>query len=565
MKKQNILIVDDESVNISVLFEILSEKYNILVATDGITALEIANSENIDLVLLDIVMPVMDGYEVAYKLKHNKDTASIPFIFLTAKNDSQSIVRGFKEGAVDYISKPFAKEELLVRVNNHLQFYKLNKALSNAFSELSINKNFLQSVLDYSPLSIITTDTKGTITLFNKEAELMLGYSSNELVNQKSASIFHDMTEIEQRANEFSQELGEDIKIGFDTLFVKSRLGLDNTYEWKYITKDKKTIIVNLSISALKNNSDEIIGYMGIAEDISQKKRDEKVIRDYVELVDKNIITSSTDLKGNIIYVSEAFCQISGYTKKELLGKNHRIIRHPDMNREFYIDLWQSITSNKDWKGVLKNRAKDGSYYWVNTAIYPIYDENNTKVGYTAIRQDVTDKKRIEELSIRDELTSLYNRRYFNEVLNQELQRAKRDSNNITFLMIDIDHFKQYNDTYGHQAGDKVLEKLGDVLNNFSKRAGDFAFRLGGEEFGMIFSEQNNQETIKFANNLLKAIEALEIPHINNSASKFVTGSMGLVCKNVDKETTAENIYKEADDNLYKAKESGRNRIISNI
>ena len=127
----------------------------------------------------------------------------------------------------------------------------------------------------------------------------MLGYSSNELVNQKSASIFHDMTEIEQRANEFSQELGEDIKIGFDTLFVKSRLGLDNTYEWKYITKDKKTIIVNLSISALKNNSDEIIGYMGIAKDISQKKRDEKVIRDYVELVDKNIITSRVSYEKN--------------------------------------------------------------------------------------------------------------------------------------------------------------------------------------------------------------------------------------------------------------------------
>lgn len=110
-----------------------------------------------------------------------------------------------------------------------------------------------------------------------------------------------------------------------------------------------------------------------------------------------------------------------------------------------------------------------------------------------------------------------------------------------------------------------VLAKIGGVLNHFSRRAGDFAFRLDGEEFGMIFSEQNNQEILKFANNLLKAIEALEIQHTGNSASKFVTGSMGLVCKNVDKETSAESIYKEADDNLYKAKESGRNRMISNI
>lgn len=189
-----------------------------------------------DLILLDIVMPVMDGYKVAYNLKHNKNTADIPFIFLTAKNDSQSIVKGFKEGAVDYISKPFAKEELLVRVNNHLQYYKLNKALSNAFSELSKNKNFLQSVLDYSPLAIITTDTQGTITLFNKAAEQMLGYSSSELVNQESPAIFHVMAEIEQRTNEFSKTLGEEIKIGFDVF----RYGLDNTHEWKYITKSKK-------------------------------------------------------------------------------------------------------------------------------------------------------------------------------------------------------------------------------------------------------------------------------------------------------------------------------------
>ncbi len=346
---------------------------------------------------------------------------------------------------------------------------------------------------------------------------------------------------------------------------AKSRHGLNNTHEWKYINKSKDIIIVSLSISVLRDSSNIVNGYIGIAEDISQKKRNEKKIKDYVELVDKNIITSSTDLKGNITYASEAFCKICGYTKEELLSKSHRVIRHPDTSKDLFVDLWEKISADKEWRGSLKNRAKDGSFYWVDTAIYPIYNEDNKKVGYTAIRQDITDKKRVEELSIRDELTSLYNRRYFNEVLDKELQRAKRDSKSIVFLMIDIDHFKQYNDTYGHHAGDDVLEKIGAVLNDFSKRAGDFAFRLGGEEFGLIYYEDTTQDMLKFANNLIKAIEALKTPHIHNSVSEFVTGSIGLVCKNVEQNTTAEEIYKEADENLYKAKESGRNRVVSNI
>ena len=160
-------------------------------------------------------------------------------------------------------------------------------------------------------------------------------------------------------------------------------------------------------------------------------------------------------------------------------------------------------------------------------------------------------------------MTKLYNRRYFNEVFKKEFNRAKRENKSISFLMLDVDHFKLYNDVYGHQKGDNVLSKIGGVLNSFSKRAGDFAFRLGGEEFGIIFHENGAKQALKFANNLLKAVENLKIPHANNSASKFVTVSIGLVYKNIDKTTTVVTIYKEADDSLYEAKKSGRNRVVN--
>ncbi len=121
MHKSNILVVDDESLNIQIVSEILKETYNIKVAFDGQKALNIVEKIDIDLILLDINMPKMDGYEVAKKLKENPKTSHIPFIFITAKHDQESINKGFKIGAEDYIFKPFNKEELILKASKYLR------------------------------------------------------------------------------------------------------------------------------------------------------------------------------------------------------------------------------------------------------------------------------------------------------------------------------------------------------------------------------------------------------------------------------------------------------------
>ena len=288
----------------------------------------------------------------------------------------------------------------------------------------------------------------------------------------------------------------------------------------------------------------------------------EKKLAKYIDIMDENILSSSTDLDGRITEVSKAFCKLTGYSREELIGRNHNILRHLDMQESQYKLMWDSIINNKIWSGEVKNRRKDGSAYWVSATIFPLLNDEGAKIGYMAIRQDVTDKKRIEELSITDELTKLYNRRYFNEVFTQELNRAKRENKSLSFLMLDVDNFKLYNDKYGHQEGDAVLSKIGVLLSSFSKRAEDFAFRIGGEEFGMIFHEDGSQQALRFATKLVKAIEDLKIPHAKNSESEFITASIGLVYKNIDKDATEAAIYKEADDNLYRAKQTGRNRVV---
>jgi len=307
--------------------------------------------------------------------------------------------------------------------------------------------------------------------------------------------------------------------------------------------------------------------YMEYRQDIStieQTNRElataQQKIGEYLDMVDKNVIVSSTDPKGIITDASEAFCTISGYTKEELIGHPHNIVRHPDMPAELFADLWQTIRSGSSWHGEIKNRAKDGKAYWVNTIITPTIDDAGRISGYTAIRQDITEKKRNEVLSITDELSGLYNRRHFNEIMHTECNRATRDRRQIAFALLDIDHFKQYNDTYGHKKGDDIIAIVGTELQSYARRSGDFAFRLGGEEFGVLFNASDEMSAFDYADGIRRGIEALKLEHKVNSTGPYVSVSVG-VALFAGGEPCA-SLYTDADTQLYRAKTSGRNRVM---
>jgi len=178
----------------------------------------------------------------------------------------------------------------------------------------------------------------------------------------------------------------------------------------------------------------------------------------------------------------------------------------------------------------------------------------------TELKQQIT---LVERLSITDELTQLYNRRHFNNLFPKEIQRAARSGIPLSFFMLDVDHFKQYNDNYGHQKGDEVLKTIGKILNHECSRASDFPLRLGGEEFGIIFSGLNSEEALIFANKVKLAIEASKMEHLFSSVAKHVTASFGLITSTTTQLTLdMDAFYKQADNALYQAKEQGRNCII---
>ena len=340
----------------------------------------------------------------------------------------------------------------------------------------------------------------------------------------------------------------------------------------KKLSKYIKVNIQNLTSSFekaskkdIKINTDNLTfkEFISLANNLNSvlenKIATKRTLQDYVDIVNENIIISSTNKEGIITDVSEAFCKISAYSRQELIGQNHSLIRHPDTPDSFYKDMWDTLLSKKEWKGEIKNKDKNNNDYWVLAIIKPVIKDDEI-VGFTAIRTNITDKKHIEHLSITDDLTQLFNRRFFNVKIDKEINRAKRENSYLSFLIIDVDYFKDYNDNYGHQAGDVALIEVANVLKKYTNRSSDFAFRLGGEEFGII-TRLDKDKVIEFANNIKNEIESLHIEHKRSKVSEHLTISIGIASRIGFELLDTNALYKEADDSLYEAKNNGRNCI----
>ncbi|WP_028486871.1 sensor domain-containing diguanylate cyclase [Thiomicrorhabdus chilensis] len=305
----------------------------------------------------------------------------------------------------------------------------------------------------------------------------------------------------------------------------------------------------------------EIVRSVGTVTDITEQHRKDFEIDNFVNLVNNQVIMSRTDLTGKIIEVSDFFCQVSGYSREELIGQNQNIVRHPDSPKRLFKELWNTIQSGKTWQGEIKNLRKDGSFYWVESRVSPDYDHLGNHTGYISLRLDITAQKALEEVAIKDEMTGLYNRRHYNHMLHKEIQRAKRQGLWLCFIMIDADNFKKYNDTYGHQAGDEVLKQIAHTMQRTFKRAGDLSFRLGGEEFAVLFEVEHKEDGLNMSEKIRQAMFDLNIEHSGNLPWLRVTLSIGALLMNPKQTYVEEEIYKYADEALYKAKANGRNRV----
>ncbi|MEB3885432.1 PAS domain S-box protein [Lyngbya sp. CCY1209] len=268
--------------------------------------------------------------------------------------------------------------------------------------ELQEISSLQKAILDGTDYALISTDTDGTILTFNAGAERMLGYRAEEVVNRMTPEPFHDREEIRSCAAKRSAELGREISPGFEVFTVEPRLGA-NEGQWTYIRKDGTRFPVSLSVTALRDERGEVSGFLGVARDITDRKRAEsdrrellRKLSDFHRALDESAIVAITDPKGIITYANDRFCEISGYSRPELLGNTHRLLNSGYHPPEFFRDLWQTISGGQIWRGEIRNRAKDGRIYWTGSTIVPFLDSRGRVFQHLAIRFDITARKRAE-------------------------------------------------------------------------------------------------------------------------------------------------------------------------
>jgi diguanylate cyclase (GGDEF)-like protein/PAS domain S-box-containing protein len=271
-------------------------------------------------------------------------------------------------------------------------------------------------------------------------------------------------------------------------------------------------------------------------------------------------IVAMTDVQGTITFVNNKFCEISGYSREELIGENHRMLRSEVHDAAYFRDMYRTVANKHVWHGEICNRRKDGTHYWVDTTIVPHVGSAGKVDSYTAIRFDITARRDAEKQLLAsanlDVLTGLPNRRSFIEHVDRSIQAAQTTAGTVVVAIIDLDTFKEINDSLGHVAGDCLLRAVSQRLNSFVSSS-VYVARLGGDEFGLIISDVD--PTIALS--LVEQVQhSLRQPIDIGSVVRSSTASIGVASYPKDAETS-EDIIRNADLALDRAKSLGRDRL----
>lgn len=272
-----------------------------------------------------------------------------------------------------------------------------------------------------------------------------------------------------------------------------------------------------------------------------------------------------TDADGRILTVNPAFSLLSGYTEKEVIGHRGYELTTTRQDINFYTRMFESIAHTGQWEGELWHQHKDGEEYLVAMRFNTVYDELGNPFRYVALLSDITKRKASEELVWRqanfDALTGLPNRRMFHEHLRQEMKKTDRSHLPMALVFIDLDHFKEINDTLGHDKGDLLLKEVAIRLSA-AVRGTDTVARLGGDEFTVILSELHNaSDVVRTAQEILKQMSTpFNLGNAGDKHIAHISSSIGITLYPEDG-ADAETLIKNADQAMYAAKQQGRNRF----
>jgi diguanylate cyclase (GGDEF)-like protein/PAS domain S-box-containing protein len=280
-----------------------------------------------------------------------------------------------------------------------------------------------------------------------------------------------------------------------------------------------------------------------------------------------------------LVYVNPAFERLTGYRAEEALGRNCRFLHRDDVRQQALDSVREALRAGTSCEALLRNYRKDGTLFWNQLNISPMLDANGRITHVMGTLSDVTQRVRLEQrmlekqrqlektkrtlegLALKDGLTGLYNRRHFSEQLAREWNRARREHLPLSLFMIDIDHFKRFNDTYGHLVGDQCIKLVADTVKRCFARGSDLVARYGGEEFVALAAGVERRQARERAELLREAIRELSGERDLRGA-RLVTVSIGLATMTPDERLVPEDMLDAADRALYQAKRQGRDRVV---
>ncbi|MCI5165896.1 MAG: diguanylate cyclase [Candidatus Electrothrix sp. GM3_4] len=555
-----ILIVDDSRSDICLLESILrSHGFFRQSLSDPTEAIEHCRAARPEIVLLDISMPEMNGFQVCVQLKNDPTLSSIPVLFLTAMSDVADKIRGFKAGGSDFLVKPYEPSELIARVSTQISLCRAQHELAcrnqdlkeeirdkeKAHAALLDSEYRNEAVLNNAAVCIGLLSLDGTYEMVNGLYADVFGYSRAEFQNMQLQDIVHpdyvDATE----------EVMEYIRYG----------QLEQHYaDKKFIRKDGSVFPGGHWLSPRRTGYGSCNGFVCIISDLTEQEKAENELR----LAHTVFETSSegmlvTDAENCIIMVNPAFTAITGYQREQAIGRDPSFLKSERQDEAFYRQMWKILLRKNNWQGEIWNRRRNGEEYpqWLSIAV--IRNRNKSIAHYVALFSDISDRKKAEEIlrhqAMHDPLTRLPNRVMFDERLRGSLSRAKRLNSQVALLYLDLDNFKTINDSLGHLAGDRVLQMVADRLRD-CLRLEDVVARIGGDEFSAILDDIDSiDDALATAERIIASLGAVEC----SVGGERIQTSIGIAIY-PDHGTDTEDLLYHADHAMYTAKRMGKGR-----
>ncbi len=554
-----ILIVDDNRSDLCLLEAILrSHGLKSYSLTNPTEVFERCRAAQPEVILLDISMPEMNGFQVCTQLKNDPQLSDIPILFLTAMGEVADKIRGFKAGGSDFLVKPYEPSELIARVSTQINLRRTQRELAcrnqelkeeiydkeKAHAALLDSESRNEAVLNNAAVCIGLLSIDGTYEMVNGLYADIFGYSPEEFRRMQIQDIVHP----------------DAVSSTMETLEILRNGELQQHYtSKKFVRKDGSQFSGGHWLSPRRAGHGGCNGFVCVISDLTEQKK----VEDELRLAHTVFETSSegmlvTNATNCIIMVNPAFTEITGYQRDQVIGRNPSFLKSDRHSKKFFRQMWRTLLLNNNWQGELWNCRRNGEVYPQWLSIAAIRNRNNRIVNYVALFSDISDRKKAEEIlrhqAMHDPLTKLPNRVMFDERLRSSLARAKRKNSRMALLYLDLDNFKNINDTLGHLTGDRVLRMVADKLRE-CLRLEDMVARIGGDEFSAILDDISSvQHAVKTAERIISALDEIDC-----FAGGKINTSIGISIFPDHGEDT-EDLLRYADNAMYTAKRLGKGR-----